>query len=176
MEDLKMVDGSALLPSVTGNLTEVRQRGVYSKEQWDAQKSNIWRLYNVENKPYKRVLEILRAEYNFHPTYVRSTNLGQHLSQCILMLFRRRQFYRKIDEWGFKKNIKDNEMREIVQNLSSGVPNPTEAPVELRLQRVDPAKIQRWQKKSKLGVKTSRTFSNGTTAGKCMISAAGVKV
>jgi len=45
-------------------------RGLYSKEQWNAQKSVIQQLYNVENKPYKRVVNILRTKYNFFPTYV----------------------------------------------------------------------------------------------------------
>jgi hypothetical protein len=43
-------------------------KGIYSKEQWDIQKPVIRQLYNVENKPYKRVMEILRNEYNFSPT------------------------------------------------------------------------------------------------------------
>jgi hypothetical protein len=43
-------------------------RKTYSKEQWDAQKPVIRRLYNEENKPFKRVIEILRMEHNFVPT------------------------------------------------------------------------------------------------------------
>ena len=44
-------------------------RGQYSNEVWEAQKPVIWRLYNVENKPYKQVVETLRDEYKFFPTY-----------------------------------------------------------------------------------------------------------
>jgi hypothetical protein len=42
---------------------------LYSKEQWEAQKPIIRRLYNHENKPYNRVVDILGAEHNFFPTY-----------------------------------------------------------------------------------------------------------
>jgi hypothetical protein len=45
-------------------------REQYSKEQWDAQKPVIRQLYNLENKPFKRVIDILRTEHNFFPTYV----------------------------------------------------------------------------------------------------------
>lgn len=55
---------------VTGPPIELTGRELYSKEQWDAKKPVIWRLYNVDNKPYKRVVEILRTEHNFYPTYV----------------------------------------------------------------------------------------------------------
>jgi len=43
-------------------------RQLYSKEQWEAQKPAIYRLYNQENKPYNRVVKILRMEHNFFPT------------------------------------------------------------------------------------------------------------
>jgi len=44
-------------------------RELYSKEQWEAQKTVIKQLYNHEKKPFKRVIDILRTEYNFFPTY-----------------------------------------------------------------------------------------------------------
>jgi hypothetical protein len=45
-------------------------RGLYSKERWEAHKPTIKQLYIVENKPFKRVIDILRTEHNFFPTYV----------------------------------------------------------------------------------------------------------
>jgi len=45
-------------------------RELYSKEQWEAHKPIIRQLYNFENKPFKRVIDILRIEHNFFPTYV----------------------------------------------------------------------------------------------------------
>jgi hypothetical protein len=44
-------------------------RQLYSKEQWEAQKTTIYRLYNKENKSYNKVVEILHAEHGFFPTY-----------------------------------------------------------------------------------------------------------
>jgi Clr5 domain len=44
-------------------------RQLYSKEQWEAQKPVIRLLYNVQNKPYNRVIDILWTEHNFFPTY-----------------------------------------------------------------------------------------------------------
>jgi tetratricopeptide (TPR) repeat protein len=63
------------------------------------------------------------------------------------MVFRRRQFYRKISEWGFEKNIKDKEMRTLVQDLNQRR-NDGEGPtVELKGKQVDPVKMYRWQKR-----------------------------
>jgi len=59
---------------------------------------------------------------------------------------RRRQFYRKVSEWGFEKNIKDKEMRAIVQNLSQMEGEGGSFMAELRGHQIDPAKIQRWQR------------------------------
>ena len=44
-------------------------RELYSKAQWEAKKSVIRQLYNLENKPFKRVIEILRTEHDFFITY-----------------------------------------------------------------------------------------------------------
>jgi hypothetical protein len=49
---------------------ELGGRELYSKEQWEAQKPIIRQLYYLENKPFKRVVDILRTEHNFFPTYV----------------------------------------------------------------------------------------------------------
>jgi hypothetical protein len=45
-------------------------RELYSKERWESQKPIIRQLYNLENKPFKSVIDILRTEHNFFPTYV----------------------------------------------------------------------------------------------------------
>jgi hypothetical protein len=123
-------------------------RQLYSKEQWDAQKQFIWRLYNQENKPFKRVMEILRTEHNFVPTYILLFLLCHDHNLYVWIYsdgcYRRRQFYRKINEWGFEKNIKEIEMRAIAENLENG---GSGGPVELKGRQIDTAKIQRWQKR-----------------------------
>jgi hypothetical protein len=44
-------------------------RQLYSKEQWDTKKAIIRQLYKLENKPYNKVIELLRTEHGFFPTY-----------------------------------------------------------------------------------------------------------
>lgn len=44
-------------------------RQLYSKEQWETRKSVIRRLYNLENRTYNEVMDILKNEHNFFPTY-----------------------------------------------------------------------------------------------------------
>src|ERR1700722_4089677 len=73
---------------------------------------------------------------------------------------RKRQFYRKIKEWGFEKNIKDKEMRTIVQGLNQRGNDEEDLNVELRGQRVDPVKIQRWQRRHRRSKDVTRPFSS----------------
>lgn len=57
---------------------------------------------------------------------------------------RRRQFYRKINEWGFEKNIKQSEMRAIAKNYGNECSGGT---IEAKGRRINNEKIQRWQKR-----------------------------
>lgn len=41
----------------------------YSKQEWEAQKTNIERLYVTENRPLKNVIQTLYAEYGFLARY-----------------------------------------------------------------------------------------------------------
>jgi len=82
------------------------------------------------------------------------------------MALRRRQFYRKISEWGYEKNIKDKEMRTLVQDLSQRINDEEEFSLELRGREVDPVKIQRWQKKYRRMNYVVRSFSNNPSMGK----------
>jgi hypothetical protein len=63
LPDILVQPAYQLSPGLSG-------RQLYSKEQWEAQKPVIYRLYNQENKPYSRVVEILRTKHNLFPTYV----------------------------------------------------------------------------------------------------------
>jgi tetratricopeptide (TPR) repeat protein len=85
----------------------------------------------------------------------------------LIMVLRRRQFYRKISEWGFEKNIKDKEMRALVQDLSQRQNDGEDLTVELRGQQVDPMKIQRWQKRHGKVKDIVRPFSRNPSIGKC---------
>jgi hypothetical protein len=77
----------------------------------------------------------------------------------LIIVLRRRQFYRKIIEWGFEKNIKDKEMRDLVQDLSQMKSDGNDSAFVLRGQKVDPMKIQRWQRKHGMKVICSSTCS-----------------
>ena len=77
MEDSQLLEASAfpepqrsLLPTPREDLVPDLKRtsGEISHTQWESAQSLIWRLYIVENKPYKHVALILQREYGFHPT------------------------------------------------------------------------------------------------------------
>jgi hypothetical protein len=84
----------------------------------------------------------------------------------MLISYRRSQFYRKIGEWGYKKNIRKSKIPQIDQNLSSGISGLAN---EFRDPRIDPTKIPCEQKQHELGPNTGRHFLNGPTTGKCFI-------
>jgi hypothetical protein len=84
----------------------------------------------------------------------------------LIIVLRRRQFYRKINEWGYEKNIKDKEMRTLVQDLSQRINNEEHLALELRGREVDPLKIQRWQKRHRRMKNVVRNFSNSLSMGK----------
>jgi hypothetical protein len=78
----------------------------------------------------------------------------------LTMALRKRQFYRKITEWGFEKNIKDKEMRALVKDLTQRENKGEDPSIEFRGQQVDPAKIQRWWKRHGLAKEVLPPFSN----------------
>jgi hypothetical protein len=80
--------------------------------------------------------------------------------------FRRRQFYTKISEWGLGKNMKDNEMRAIVQSLSHRKFDGRDGAIKVRGHQVDPAKIRRWQKRQGRMKDAVQLFPNRPAAGK----------
>jgi hypothetical protein len=71
---------------------------------------------------------------------------------------RKKQFLRRISEWGFQKNVKRGERRAILEGLGRAV---TEGGFEARILRgrkLDKAKIERWKKREGF-------TSEGTEAG-----------
>jgi hypothetical protein len=54
-----------------------------------------------------------------------------------------RQFSRKVDEWGFKKNVSVSERRKILQNP----PNLSHPHLESQNLRINPGKLQNWRKR-----------------------------
>lgn len=60
---------------------------------------------------------------------------------------RKKQFLRRISEWGIQKNIKRDERRTILDSLGDAVKEVEFEPKTLRGRRLDKAKIARWKKR-----------------------------
>ncbi|KAF7941610.1 uncharacterized protein EAE97_006447 [Botrytis byssoidea] len=74
---------------------------VLSREEWLKLKPIILQLYIDENQTYSTVASELARRFDFYPT--------------------KRQFTRKIEEWGLKKNFRKAERKLLLQNnMSSG--------------------------------------------------------
>ncbi|KAH9217757.1 hypothetical protein DL95DRAFT_521876 [Leptodontidium sp. 2 PMI_412] len=95
------------------------------KEQWEDLKPLIRRLYLDENMTREAVTKCIVQEYNFEPT--------------------RRQFLRKISEWGFEKNVKKAERKAILLNTATSQ-NSFETRI-IHGRKLDKAKIERWSKR-----------------------------
>ncbi|KAH6713412.1 hypothetical protein BKA61DRAFT_675655 [Leptodontidium sp. MPI-SDFR-AT-0119] len=95
------------------------------KEQWEDLKPLIRRLYLDDNMTREAVTKYIVQEYNFEPT--------------------KRQFLRKISEWGFEKNVKKAERKAILLNTAT-----SHGVFETRTihgRKLDKAKIERWSKR-----------------------------
>jgi hypothetical protein len=60
---------------------------------------------------------------------------------------RKKQFLRRISEWGLQKNTKRDERRTILESLDDAVGEVEFEPTTLRGRRLDKAKIARWRKR-----------------------------
>jgi hypothetical protein len=70
---------------------------------------------------------------------------------------RKKQFLRRISEWGLQKNIKRDERRTILESLGDTVKEVEFEPKILRGRRLDKAKIVRWKKREEMISSGSRT-------------------
>jgi hypothetical protein len=70
---------------------------------------------------------------------------------------RKKQFLRRISEWGLQKNIKRDERRTILESLGESVKEVEFEPKTLRGRRLDKAKIARWKKREDMISGESRT-------------------
>ena len=70
---------------------------------------------------------------------------------------RKKQFLRRISEWGFQKNIKRDERRTILESLGDTVKEVEFEPKILKGRRLDKAKIARWKKREEMISAESRT-------------------
>ncbi|KAE8444779.1 hypothetical protein EG329_014239 [Mollisiaceae sp. DMI_Dod_QoI] len=108
------------------------KHGMISKEDWEKLKPIVKRLYIDENETFKTISTHLAEYHNFEPT--------------------RRQFLRKITEWGFKKNIQRSERQAILACEEQG--RPISQTIQGR--KLDKAKLSRWKKRD--GVPSASTL------------------
>jgi Clr5 domain len=123
------------------------RRKMYPKEQWLSLKPVIQRLYIDENQTFTKVAEYLDQNHGFKPT--------------------KKQFLRRISEWGFEKNVKRDERRAILGSL--GVVREGEFQArKLRGRRLDKAKLERWRKREGIvgdGPQNELPDTSGESAG-----------
>lgn len=123
-------------------MAEMRARGqMYPKEFWLALKPDIQRLYIEEELTFTKVAEYLDQHHSFKPT--------------------KRQFLRRVKEWGFEKNVKRDERRAILKSLDDGVKEGDFEARKLRGRRLDRAKIERWKKREGLDTQAGFACSSG---------------
>ena len=63
---------------------------------------------------------------------------------------RKKQFLRRISEWGFEKNVKKDERRAILESLDEVANEGEFEAMMLRGRRLDKAKLERWRKREGL--------------------------
>ncbi|KAE9362669.1 hypothetical protein N431DRAFT_525010 [Stipitochalara longipes BDJ] len=117
---------------------------MYPKEQWLALKPAIQRLYIEEGQTFTQVAEHLDQHHGFKPT--------------------KKQFFRRVKEWGLEKNVKQDERRAILESLGYGMKEEDFEARKLRGRRLDKAKIERWKKREGLDTQTGFVRSSGKAA------------
>jgi hypothetical protein len=70
---------------------------------------------------------------------------------------RKKQFLRRISEWGLQKNIKRDERRTILESLGDSMKEVEFEPKTLRGRRLDKSKIARWKKREDMISGETRT-------------------
>jgi hypothetical protein len=79
---------------------------------------------------------------------------------------RKKQLTYRISGWGFEKNIKKNERRELIQKLSHELRDPDYMAQNLRGRKIDKEKLNRWMRKENMEVETSLGDINEEVPGK----------
>jgi hypothetical protein len=115
-----------------------------SRQHWETLKPLIQRIYIDEDRPYPYLAHLLRTEHGFETTYDSQTVQCVRLDVIANRSIRKRQFSRKIIEWGFRKNVSSIERRDILQTLSDDKSYST---LGFKDPRLKPEKIKNWRKR-----------------------------
>ncbi|KAL8791747.1 MAG: hypothetical protein Q9195_005685 [Heterodermia aff. obscurata] len=107
-----------------------------SRDEWEAHRDNIHRLYIDENLSLESVMKAMGGTYDFHASRI--------------------QYGSKIKEWGFQKNIRENHMRAIARKKLSrqNADSSKASTFRLRNRPVPEQKIDRYMKSNDLGENT----------------------
>ena len=112
------------------------RRKMHPKSHWEALKPLIHQLYIEQNQTFTKVAAYLDQNHGLNPT--------------------KKQFLRRVKEWGFEKNVKGEERRAILERV--GEEEQFEERV-LRGRRLDKAKIERWRKREQITAPGSSAMS-----------------
>jgi tetratricopeptide (TPR) repeat protein len=112
------------------------RRKMHPKSHWEALKPLIHQLYIEQNQTFTKVAAYLDQKHGLNPT--------------------KKQFLRRVKEWGFEKNVKGDERRAILARV--GEEEQFEERV-LRGRRLDKAKIERWRKREQITAPGSSAMS-----------------
>ncbi|PMD38715.1 hypothetical protein L207DRAFT_584112 [Hyaloscypha variabilis F] len=100
------------------------------RQQWESLKPLIQRVYIEEDKPFHYVADILSNEHGFEPS--------------------KRQFLRKMNEWGFRKNVSRSERLKILEAMPRSMHKPA---LDLKDRRLKPGKLKNWRRRYRDEVK-----------------------
>ena len=92
--------------------------------EWQQHRGIIQRLYVTEDKSLPNVVLEMKQKYNFVAT--------------------ERQYKRRISDWGLDKNVKDEEMRSIIEVEAMRLRQGKQSAFYVRDRRVDRKKIDRF--------------------------------
>jgi hypothetical protein len=79
---------------------------------------------------------------------------------------RKKQLTYRISGWGFEKNVKKSERRELIQKLSHELQNPDYLPQNLRGRIIHKEKLNRWMRQENKEVEPSLIDINEEIPGK----------
>ncbi|KAH8597216.1 Clr5 domain-containing protein [Bisporella sp. PMI_857] len=99
MDQVSGTSGQRNLPELSAKSSLTQSKRQITAEEWIALRPIIVRLYIDEGRTYEQVATILKSRYSFYPT--------------------KRQFHRKVLDWGLKKNTTTAERKRILEALST---------------------------------------------------------
>ena len=132
-----------------GKVARKAKTSTKSAEECNAKKNTIHNLYVVHDLSLPEIMKIMENKNSFSQSYV--VSLCSRLLKLTICC-RRKQYTTKLKEWGYEKNIKETDMRAIVnKDLKRKAENPLRlSAFRLRGKPVPKHKIERYEKDNDL--------------------------